>query len=385
MSLFDGVIKLQQQHDGKTLITFGENKFLVNDATVVLLHSLQNNENIESAYEDFSKSTHAQQIGLESFLILSERLLRRLHSPKLTTLTFPWIWAKFNLVSDEVANVIACQLKILFSPVPFYSFLISSLLLILYFLVFKPFDGFERLAPISTSYYIVICAVSLLSHEFGHLAACQHFKVSHQGINGGMFLFIPATFVELKNVWQAKKYQRVLINFAGVYFQLLLGGVSIALYLVNQSNFALTFAAICLTLGIFQLVPFRNSDGYWIVLDIFFKGTDQVFGHQKSLLEKHELSGIERLLRLAVIALMSTFVLFLFYRSIPSAKAAVSQINTWLWIVSEDGFTVQDLNIIKLRDFAGLMTCFTGVALVGALIIRKAYWISIKKLNFKNN
>ena len=111
-------------------------------------------------------------------------------------------------------------------------------------------------------------ALSSLVHEFGHAAACKHYGMSHGNIGLGLYLNLPVFYTDVTQVWKLSRRQRCVVNFGGVYFQMLLliplltaaiiGGNGLLDYMILLMNF--NFA---LTLN-----PFFKFDGYWMMTDL---------------------------------------------------------------------------------------------------------------------
>lgn len=111
-------------------------------------------------------------------------------------------------------------------------------------------------------------ALSSLIHEFGHAAACRYYGMPHGNIGLGLYLNLPVFYTDVTHVWKLSCRQRCVVNFGGVYFQMLLlipmliiaivkgWGVLDYMLLLMNFNFALT------------LNPFFKFDGYWMMTDL---------------------------------------------------------------------------------------------------------------------
>ena len=111
-------------------------------------------------------------------------------------------------------------------------------------------------------------ALSSLVHEMGHAAACRHYGMTHGNIGLGLYLNLPVFYTDVTQVWKLSRRQRCVVNFGGVYFQMLLliplltaaiidgNGLMDYMILLMNFNFALT------------LNPFFKFDGYWMMTDL---------------------------------------------------------------------------------------------------------------------
>lgn len=114
----------------------------------------------------------------------------------------------------------------------------------------------------------IFLALSSLVHEFGHAAACRYYGMPHGNVGLGLYLNLPVFYTDVTHVWKLSRRQRCVVNFGGVYFQMLLliplltaaiiGGNGLLDYMILLMNF--NFA---LTLN-----PFFKFDGYWMMTDL---------------------------------------------------------------------------------------------------------------------
>ena len=87
------------------------------------------------------------------------------------------------------------------------------------FLLFNNIDLYRNFdLSKSIKYFFVIKFFSTTLHEIGHATATSFFGASHGGIGGGFYLFSPVYFADVTDIWRLKKWQRIVVNVAGVYF-----------------------------------------------------------------------------------------------------------------------------------------------------------------------
>jgi len=108
---------------------------------------------------------------------------------------------------------------------------------------------------------------TLLIHEFGHAsAACRYGSRPHD-IGITVYLIYPAFYSNVSSVWKLRRWQRVVVDLAGTYFQF----VAAAALLVGYAwtEWPPLRIAILLTIGttVFSLNPVLKFDGYWLVAD----------------------------------------------------------------------------------------------------------------------
>lgn len=110
--------------------------------------------------------------------------------------------------------------------------------------------------------------LSVLAHEFGHASACRAFGERYGDIGVALYLIFPAFYADVSRIWRLGRWQRLVVDLGGVYFQLLASALYAAAYLLTgQVLFLLAVAQIGL-LVLFTLNPFGRFDGYWVLCDL---------------------------------------------------------------------------------------------------------------------
>lgn len=138
-----------------------------------------------------------------------------------------------------------------------------GLLTVLNFDVYKSLNLQESLI-----YFFAIMTVSVTFHEIGHASAAHYFGAKHGGIGGGFYLFAPVYYADVTDIWRLSKWQRIVVNLSGMYFELIFCTL-IALIGYFIGNYVLTILAIVVCVyTLFNLNPFLRSDGYWVLSDL---------------------------------------------------------------------------------------------------------------------
>lgn len=115
-------------------------------------------------------------------------------------------------------------------------------------------------------FLFVMLTVSVV-HELGHAAACRYFDVHHGGIGIGFYLLTPVMYADVTAAWRLPARQRMVINAAGMYFELICCLILlIALFITGEAVF-LGFTLIVLVHTLYNLNPFFRTDGYWLLTD----------------------------------------------------------------------------------------------------------------------
>ncbi|MBQ4633265.1 MAG: hypothetical protein IJB46_07980 [Prevotella sp.] len=256
------------RHDTYLLETEGR-FFEIGKDTAKLLEYLQANGGDEESISRYAE-VHKGMLSKEEIVCFLDGLEKRLESGRNSNgdQRKSFLYHK-DFISATTLRKYSEVLKNLFRP-----WLMGAVVVVFagleaaYFLHYR--DLLEQ-TPISI--YLIaglylFMAFSSLVHEIGHAAACRHYGVPHGNIGLGLYLNLPVFYTDVTHVWKLSRQQRCVVNFGGVYFQMLLliplltaaiiGGNGLLDYMILLINF--NFA---LTLN-----PFFKFDGYWMMTDI---------------------------------------------------------------------------------------------------------------------
>lgn len=114
-------------------------------------------------------------------------------------------------------------------------------------------------------YFLFI--VSLLVHELGHASACARYGAEPSDIGFTMYLVYPAFYSDVTAAWRLRRWQRVIVDLGGSYFQFCVAGVFAVVYL--RTDWEPFRAAVVMILygTLFSLNPIFRLDGYWMLAD----------------------------------------------------------------------------------------------------------------------
>lgn len=132
----------------------------------------------------------------------------------------------------------------------------------------------EKLVLCTVVAYVAMIG-GVFFHELGHAAAAARFGVAPKTIGFGFYLIFPVFFTDVTNVWKLAKGQRIMVNLAGVYFQLLLSAALIGVFYLIPAAHGLmrTVVGTVISMNIFVVIyslnPFLRNDGYWVYSDFF--------------------------------------------------------------------------------------------------------------------
>ncbi|UJH68195.1 M50 family metallopeptidase [Allomuricauda sp. SCSIO 65647] len=110
--------------------------------------------------------------------------------------------------------------------------------------------------------------ISVTFHEFGHATAAHYYGAKHGGIGGGFYLFSPVYFADVTDIWKLSSKKRIVVNLAGIYFEMIVCSVYILIGIAFEIDFLSIVGLFILLNTLFNLNPFLRSDGYWILTDL---------------------------------------------------------------------------------------------------------------------
>ncbi len=110
-------------------------------------------------------------------------------------------------------------------------------------------------------------------HEFAHAVVCKHFGGSVTEIGVLLLYFQPCVFCNLSDAYLfPEKRQRLLVMFAGVFFQLILWSAFTILWRITNEGYLLNrvfylTSAVSFATLVFNFNPAIKLDGYYILAD----------------------------------------------------------------------------------------------------------------------
>ncbi len=113
----------------------------------------------------------------------------------------------------------------------------------------------------------ILFTLSLIAHELGHATACKRFGAAPADIGFTVYWIFPAFYSDVTSAWKLRRRHRVIVDLAGAYFQVVVGGIYwLAFLLTGWQPFEIAFMMI---LGncFFSLNPVFKFDGYWVLAD----------------------------------------------------------------------------------------------------------------------
>jgi putative peptide zinc metalloprotease protein len=181
-------------------------------------------------------------------------------------------WLRLPLIPESLVKFFAQLFQFAFNP------LIAVLLSILIIIGSAFFYVASHKIPpnISTTNLVtnivtgyVLYIFSIFIHELGHSSACLRFGAKPNAIGFTLYLVYPAFYSDVSDAWRLKRWQRVIVDTSGLYFQFIVGAIfSILWFYTEWQPFKIALYGIFAS-TLFNLNPILRFDGYWILCDIF--------------------------------------------------------------------------------------------------------------------
>lgn len=174
------------------------------------------------------------------------------------------------VINAKIAKILSKPFLFLFSN-RMMIFLIPICFLVITTTVIKNYDEiFRNLKEISSeniALYIIFMIISGLFHELGHATATYRFGGEHSGIGIGFYLFTPVMYADVSSAWKFSVGKRIIVNLAGIYFELLLTVLLILISFVTKTDSFMLISLAILAKTLYNLNPFFRTDGYWVLSD----------------------------------------------------------------------------------------------------------------------
>jgi putative peptide zinc metalloprotease protein len=177
----------------------------------------------------------------------------------------------FIFIKEKWITYISSYLTIFFHRLVFF----PALILMIIFVGYTYYANYEIIARKSESLvslnivlYFIAFRLGSVFHEFGHATACKKFNARHKGIGFGFYLFMPVLFADVSDIWKLPPNQRIIVNIAGIYFEMLLATMLLIIFHINHQFPFLIIPLFMVINSLYNLNPLIRYDGYWVMVDL---------------------------------------------------------------------------------------------------------------------
>jgi len=182
-----------------------------------------------------------------------------------------YLLVKIPLLSSKIIEPLALVLKVFFQKYILFVLLTGAILFHVYLYIFydnAPSFSLTNLKATEASVIFIILFITTLFHELGHSSACKYIGAKIGSIGVGLYLYMPVFYSDVTDVWIFKRSKRLLVDFGGIYFQLILIPFIFLIFL-HSNNHIFLFTIYFLDFSIISSMnPILRFDGYWIATDI---------------------------------------------------------------------------------------------------------------------
>lgn len=172
----------------------------------------------------------------------------------------------FKICPSNICNVLGRFFSFLF-----YKYLVACML-VLFACVLICYLCIENLTLIYDNityiHYIIVLLSIMVWHEIGHITASYLYGIKDLNIYCGLFYIVPTIHVNLNPVITLPRKQKLIIDIAGLYFQILLFIFLYILSLIWSSDMLKLFMNLNLIIALYNMIPFFVTDGYWFYSDL---------------------------------------------------------------------------------------------------------------------
>ncbi len=176
------------------------------------------------------------------------------------------------LFSKNLVNHFSNKLTWLFHKKIFITLILMSISVSVYIFFFYPLNvKISNVSILETVASYIIIFTILILHEFGHASSSAYYKIKPEEIGFGFYLIFPVLFANVTKIWKLKRNQRIVVNLAGIYFQLIINILLFIFFILigSKSSYILSIMKINILVVLYSLIPFIRNDGYWIYSDYF--------------------------------------------------------------------------------------------------------------------
>jgi putative peptide zinc metalloprotease protein len=176
---------------------------------------------------------------------------------------------RIELFSEFYVGKISHLLGFLFKPTFFYvSLTILLVALTSTFWLYADYKTiYKTINPQNMFYFYGVFLTGALLHELGHATACRKFGARHGAIGFGFYLFTPVFYADVSDAWKLKSSQRIIIDLAGIYMEVLFSSCLAVTYAFTGNIVFLNVSLLIILATYANLNPLLRFDGYWAISD----------------------------------------------------------------------------------------------------------------------
>lgn len=274
---FSGELSIHEFEKGDYLIHEKgyDKRVVVNDTVLRIVERLKDNE-----YDNFESIVKIinDELGINASLDEVKKLIYEQLAPSgiiemegvnvSRANPLDYLTIRMTLFNARLVSKVSWIFKDFFEPVFFYATAIAMLCFVIPLVIVPSYiDSMSSLTAQEAFIATFLAMSGIVMHELGHASACRKFGAKHGSIGLGFYLISPVLYADVTDVWKLRQRERIIVNLAGLYMQLILCAVAGVIFLFTHNGMALLFIYINLLSFITNLNPFFRYDGYWVLSD----------------------------------------------------------------------------------------------------------------------
>lgn len=253
------------------------NRIVINLKTFELLNLVDGKTSLEDIVSKYNMQNSTSKVDIHiAYSILYEKLSKfgiiinkniSLNKKEVAS----YLALSFTLVNKKVLEIFIKVLSPIFMFKYFYKVLFISLAIVLYIVLINYKLLSNTILEMNLAnwfFYLIMSGLIIFSHEFGHATACKKLGAEPGTIGFGFYLLSPVMFADVSDTWKLKRKERIYVNFAGLYIEILIALILAIIYVFTKQISLLVLCSIILFSFIVNLNPLLRYDGYWILSDI---------------------------------------------------------------------------------------------------------------------
>ena len=265
------------KRDAEYVISFKNNNsyFLISPQSYNLLNLIDGKKNIYQITTEYNlatksevKPSHLHDVLYSTFE--SKNIILGNKNQKIKNNVPNYLKLSQPLLPPRLTARISSYFSFLFKKKTFTYLLISCsfFLSTVSFIYFKNIIlYFYSLSISNVVLYLFIGMSSGFIHELGHTSAAYHFKSRVGAIGFGFYLLTPVLYADVSSIWTLNKKKRIIVNFGGIYFELIYASFLIIIAFLIDNKELLILPLVLFIKTLYNLNPFFRTDGYWVLSD----------------------------------------------------------------------------------------------------------------------
>jgi putative peptide zinc metalloprotease protein len=176
------------------------------------------------------------------------------------------LFAAWTVIPRTITAAVSSHLSILFQPLA--AALLILLIIASHIWIYSPGEtGPAHLRGAHATLVVLLSLASIIAHEFGHASALARYGGSPSGIGFGLYILLPVFYADVSQAWRLRRWQRVVVDLGGVYFQQLCFALFAFVAVLFQDP---SMRAVCVAIDLMTFIalnPALRFDGYWVIAD----------------------------------------------------------------------------------------------------------------------